>query len=82
MLQSKSNLAGAPAGSHHAALHPVKNLLDLCSRDTSFSHDGDGPWDRFGKECETRNTTQTCFSLLPSLILRQLTTVEATTSFE
>lgn len=39
--QSPLNLEGAPAGSHHAVFHSLKNLLDLHGRDTSFPHNGD-----------------------------------------
>lgn len=84
--RSPLNLEGAPAGSHHAVFHSLKNLLDLHSRDTSFPHNGDSScensemgmgWDKRATKMQFGN-----IFLLPSLIFRQLTTVDATTSFE
>lgn len=90
--QTPVNLRGAPTGSQHVVFHSIKNLLDLYSRDASFPHDGDSSCENsktkgvgeivLSKKREKKNKNCRCVFLPPSSIFRQLTTVEATTSFE
>lgn len=92
---AEDNLLGNQAprvSSHPVAFHSLKDLHDFCCRDTALPQNGDRPCEKstaclsqkeyiHKKNKPTRKLLK-CFNILPSSILRQLTTVEATISFD